>query len=182
MDAGPINSTLAMGPSSASNQPAPVSPGSGGQPRAGVLIVCGSSLDAERSDRPIAYGLASRIEAWSRAWSSSIAGAHHESDGLEPVVCTDLWYLNHDELRSLPTISIGHPGTNALSAHLARRLPEVHSVAHRLVVQMDPAFEELIASCWGVDAKATGEAVDVFTGSHLDPFCQAACAALSSER
>jgi hypothetical protein len=81
---------------------------------------------------------------------------------LAPVVVTDLWYLNSDPLRAQPTISIGRPEVNALAAFLADKLPSVLAVDDRLLVQLDPEFVDPAASCWGIDAAATAEAVHVF--------------------
>jgi len=44
------------------------------------------------------------------------------------LVCSDVWYLNNDPLRSRPTISIGGPGVNALSAYLADKLPSAFAI------------------------------------------------------
>lgn len=74
-----------------------------------VLIVVGAHLRAEIADRPLAYQLADAIRLWRSdhaAWLNI---------NLEPVVLTDLWYLNNEELQAKPTISLGGPGVNALS-------------------------------------------------------------------
>jgi len=151
--------------------------GRSGGPGARLLIVCGAHLEAERQDRPVAYGLAHRVRSWAELWAESEA----DPAPLEPIVCTDVWYLNHDRLWTLPTIAIGHPGINALTAHLAGRLPDAFVVNDRLAVQMDPALEEPIAACWGVGTEATRDAVGVFEARYLDPFCQAACARLAPQ-
>ena len=83
-----------------------------------LLIVVGAHLRAEMSDRRIAYGLRDRLLAHVDAWDTPPA----------VIVCTDLWYLNHDDLRRCPTISIGAPEVNALTAYLADRLDSVLAV------------------------------------------------------
>ncbi|MEM6757638.1 MAG: hypothetical protein AAF586_10765, partial [Planctomycetota bacterium] len=81
-----------------------------------VLIVVGAHLRAEAADRPLAYRLIEEIENWKERFAEQLGVE------IEPTVCTDLWYLNHEELRSLPTICVGGPGVNALSAYLAKHL------------------------------------------------------------
>jgi len=75
-----------------------------------VLIVVGSHLRAEEKDRPLAYGLKKRIEHWRDMHAGQL------DVPLTPLVCTDLWYLNHAELQRRPTICLGGPGVNALAA------------------------------------------------------------------
>ena len=103
-----------------------------------LLIVVGAHLRAEMSDRRIAYGLRDRLLTHVDAWDTPPA----------VIVCTDLWYLNHDDLRRCPTISIGAPEVNALTAYLADRL----------------------ACCWGVDVESTIAAVVAFSDHHLESF------------
>ena len=90
------------------------------------------------------------------------------------LVCTDVWYLNNDPLRSRPTVSIGGPGVNALSAYLGDKLPSAFAVEDVLLVQADPEFTDAIACCWGRDTRATAAAVDAFTERYLDAFMDAA--------
>ncbi|MFN0134463.1 MAG: hypothetical protein ACKVW3_18265 [Phycisphaerales bacterium] len=130
-----------------------------------ILIVTGAHLDAERSDRAIAYGLRERIAGWFRE--------RGELDA-ETVVCSDVWYLNHDELRSLPTVSVGGPTVNALAAYLADKLPSALAVDGVMLVQADPEFEEPVASCWGATPAGTAAAVEAFGERYLDAFMAAA--------
>ncbi|CAG0969950.1 hypothetical protein PHYC_01188 [Phycisphaerales bacterium] len=127
-----------------------------------VLIVTGAHLGAELHDRPLAYFLRDKVAA-----AMGLADA-----GARVVVCSDLWYLNHDELRAYPTISIGGPGVSALGAYLASRLPSVLAVEGVYVVQMDPESEPPVAACWGKDADSTGEAVQAFASRHLAEFLE----------
>lgn len=126
-------------------------------------IVVGAHLVAEVEDRPIGAALRDALLA-------RLPGA----SGLVPVVMTDLWYLNNDPLRSRPTISVGRPEVNALTAYLADKLPSVLAVDDRLIVQLDPELTDPAASCWGVDASATAEAVRVFLERWAEVFLQAA--------
>jgi len=75
-----------------------------------VLIVVGSHLRAEEGDRPLAYLLRRRIVAWRREHAAQL------NVPLTPIVCTDLWYLNHEHLQQRPTVCIGGPGVNAYAA------------------------------------------------------------------
>jgi len=106
-----------------------------------VLIVVGSSLRAEEADRPLAYRLLRRIEAWAKR--------HREQMTLrmQPVICTDLWYINHADLQKRPTICLGGPGVNALSAYFAQHLPDdqKNQPDPRVLIQIDPDFTDWMA-------------------------------------
>ncbi len=132
-------------------------------PLPGVLIVVGAHLLAEIDDRPIAGKL-----------RETCMGMINQDAGQSVVICTDLWYLNNDALRSVATISLGRPERNALGAYLAQRLPSILTVEDRFVVQMDPMLTDLIASCWGVDRRGTQDAVEAFAQEHLVRFLEAA--------
>jgi hypothetical protein len=125
-----------------------------------LLIVVGAHLKAEVDHRPIAYRLGVDLER-------RLAGV----GATEPVlVCTDLWYLNDDGLRSLPTISIGSPDVNAFSAFLAGRLPSAFAIDGELVVQLDLERLDLVACCWGAGPEATEASVDAFCRRYADLF------------
>jgi hypothetical protein len=130
----------------------------------GVLIVTGSSLQAERQDRPLAYHLKSIIE--------------HEGEALARrfavVVLSDLWYLNSEPLHRLPTIAIGNPCVNALAAHLLKRLPNALFIDDALLIQMDMNLEDLRASIWGADYPLTANALELFVKKgYLQRFLEA---------
>jgi hypothetical protein len=132
-----------------------------------ILIVTGAHLRAETGDRPSAYRLRNRM-------LRGLGRDGGEDPEAPVVVCSDLWYLNRDELRSRPTISVGAPGVNALSAYLGDKLPSAFAIEGVLVVQLDPAFEDRMACCWGVDHAATSAAVDAFCERYLEDFMAAA--------
>jgi len=90
----------------------------------------------------------------------------------EVVVCSDIWYLNNDDLRSQPTISIGGPGVNALGAYLADRLESVFVIQDVLAVQVDLDFVDPVASCWGTTHASTVSAIDAFCERYLDAFLE----------
>lgn len=140
-------------------------------PEPRVLIVTGSTPDAEFWDRPAAYRLQSRVrEVWARVAASE---GTPMSAGVV-LVCSDLWYLNSSEAAQLPTIAVGGPGTNALSAYLADKLPSAVVIDGRWIVQCDPEFDELLAACWGEDAAGTMAAVDAFADRYLEAFVEGA--------
>ncbi len=141
-----------------------------------MLIVTGSTPRAETADRPLAYRLRERMLALLNAASAEDPDAR----AVSVVVCSDLWYLNADGLRGRPTISVGGPGVNALSAHLRGRIPVAFAVEDVLMVQVDLDFVDLSACCWGADHRATVLALDAFVQRYLDQFMQAALRSLSA--
>lgn len=135
-----------------------------------LLIVTGAHLRAERSHRPLAYRLRDVI-AQRLARDSGLGGE------LDVIVCSDVWYLNNEDLRHRPTISIGEPGVNALAAFLADRLEAAFVIDDVLSVQLDLNGIDLIASCWGVTPSATASAIDAFVERYLDAFLARAAGA-----
>jgi hypothetical protein len=133
-----------------------------------LFIVVGAHLSAEVSERPLAYRLVDGINQWL---------GQHETDApngkLQPLVCTDIWYLNNSELHSRPAVSIGGPGVNALAAYLHQKLPTVMSVNDRVLVQMDVDLVDTRASAWGIDAAHTVAAVEQFQQRYLDAYLDA---------
>lgn len=120
----------------------------------------GAHLRAEIFDRPIAYRLRDHLN-----------GAIVRCGAERPVVvCSDIWWLNNDAFRHRPTIAVGSPDVNALTAYMADKLPYVFSIKGRLGVQMDLDLVERIACCWGVDHAQTAAAVQAFEERYLDHF------------
>lgn len=126
-----------------------------------ILIVTGSHLEAEMQDRPLAYKLREAVR---------MRMVERGEKDFQVIVCSDLWYLNHDELRREPTVSIGGPSHNALGAQLADKVPSALVVEGKMAVQLDVELSELVASCWGVDARSTAGAVDAFIDRYLEEF------------
>ena len=131
-----------------------------------LLIVVGAHLRAEMADRPLGYRLRDKVVQWQEAEA--------EATSLIAMVCTDLWYLNAEQLMLRPTISVGPPEQNAVSAYFANRLPTALVIDDSLQVQLDPEFVTLQACVWGVDGRATTAAVDLFEQRYLDPFLRSA--------
>lgn len=133
-----------------------------------ILLVTGSTLEAELFDRPTAYALR---EAMLRRIPDGV-------DAASVVICSDLWYLNQDELRACPTISIGGPGTNALTAYLADKLPSAFVIEGSTIIQLDQSMlgepGETICACWGIDPERTTAAVAIFRERFFEDFMAAA--------
>lgn len=125
----------------------------------------GAHLDAEVFHRPRAYALRQALAE--RAAAHGLTG---DFDSI--VVCSDLWVLSRDELRSVPSISVGQPGVNALTAYLASRLPSVLAVEGQWVVQLD-TLETPMAACWGRDEDSTATALENFEARYADEFLEA---------
>jgi hypothetical protein len=135
-------------------------------PRQLMMIVVGAHLEAELADRPLGYRLQNDVVRWQQQTP--------EADPLAPIVCTDLWYLNARDLMLRPTISVGRPEHNAVSAYFANRLPTALVIDGSLQVQLDPEFVTLQACVWGVDEPATRSGVDLFVERYLEAFLRSA--------
>jgi hypothetical protein len=133
-----------------------------------VLIVVGAHLRAEVAARPLAYRLQTRIKKWCRdhAVESQVP--------LEPVVCCDIWYINHPSLHKHAAISLGEPTVNALSAYFHDRLHAALVRDQRLIIQLDPTFEDLRVCLWGTSDNLTVEALTLFECRYGDAYLRAA--------
>jgi hypothetical protein len=102
----------------------------------------------------------------------------HEQE-IEPavMVLSDLWYLAADALHTIPLISVGGPGVNAVSAYLYKKLPKVMVVDDQLLIQMDLHLQDLRASVWGMNHALTVQALELFQDrGYLERFLSAAAA------
>ena len=133
-----------------------------------LLIVTGAHLRAEIADRPLAYDLQDQILQWLDDNADLITG------DIFPVVCSDIWYINQQQLHARPTISIGGPGVNGLSAYLTQRLTPALIQDGQKIIQLDPDFVDLRACVWGMDHDLTIEALDLFIDRYLTEFLKAA--------
>jgi hypothetical protein len=131
-----------------------------------LLVVVGAHLIAELEDRPLADELRDRIDSW-------LDDADPEEVVL-PVVCTDLWYLNAPDLRRRPTISVGGPGVNAVTAYLARRLPTAMVIDDTLRLHLDLEYLQPQCAMWGTTFEGTASAVDLFCTRYQDRFLRSA--------
>src|SRR5262249_15942429 len=131
-----------------------------------LLIVTGSTLRAEEMDRPLAYYLKQRIEKL--AIDEALA-----SSGLVRVwVVADFRWIHDEALQSLPPISVGGPGVNALAHRWLEEVPVTLAVDDQYYIQMDPDLEESHASIWGMDNATTQIAVSVFIDRYLSRFLE----------
>jgi hypothetical protein len=133
-----------------------------------ICIVVGVQLRAELGDRPLAY----RIEQEVRARLETALGkpAEGEPPRLAPIVLSDVYYLNNDELQTRPAISVGGPGMNALSAMLVDKLPTAVAIEKTLVIQMDLDMQDQRCAVWGMDHLDTVRAVELFLAKYVDAF------------
>jgi hypothetical protein len=132
-----------------------------------MLIVVGAHLRAEMADRPLAYQLKQRIDQWLDRHRRGM------NISLTPVVCSDIWYVNNEPLQSRPTISIGGPGVNGLSAYFRQKLHDAMVRENQIVIQLDPEFTDLRVSVWGMDHALTVEAMDLFMTRFLESYLRA---------
>jgi len=142
-----------------------------------VLIVVGSHLRAEERDRPLAYGLKTRIEHWREMHAEQL------DVPLTPLVCTDLWYLNHTDLQRRPTICLGGPGVNALAAINANQgdggaatpgdAESQPAEEPRVTIMIDPDFTHLRVGVWGTDTELTAKGLELFCDRYLDDYLRA---------
>ncbi len=121
----------------------------------------GAHLRAESGDRPLAYRLRDVMLSWCENHSD------HEAP-FDVLVCSDVWCMNNDDLLRLPTVSIGGPGVNALTANLADKTPSAFVIENELIVQVDLDFYDLRAAVWGMSHSSTIRAVEAFIEKYLD--------------
>lgn len=151
-----------------------------GSPFRLLLIVTGSTLRAEELDRPLGYYVKQQVEQ--RIREAIVTGC----DGLEDYrvrVIADFRWMHDESLQSLPTISLGGPGVNALAARWLDEVPISLAYGERYFIQMDPNLIEIRASVWGMDNAATQIAVSVFLDRFLPGFldgCASSTAHLST--
>ena len=143
-----------------------------------LLIVVGSHLRAEECDRTLAYGLQKRIEHWRDMHADQL------DVPLTPLVCTDLWYLNHADLQRRPTICLGGPGVNALAAINANQSDDAYeasdepprepeSLEPRVTIMIDPDFTHLRVGIWGTNNELTEKGIELFQDRYLDDYLRA---------
>ncbi len=132
-----------------------------------LLVVVGAHLRAETADRPLAYRLSERIRAWMEKFGQ------HLNPPILCVVCSDVWYINDESLHGRPTISVGGPGVNALSAYFHDKLNTALARDEQFIIQLDPEFVDLRVSVWGMDHQLTVHALDQFVERYLDAYLRA---------
>ena len=108
-----------------------------------VVLVIGTSPNAEERDRPLAERLKAEIDR---------RGAGHAY--RRAVVVGDEGYLEHGAFHHNPTITIGGPGANGVTAEFTAMLPTVYSRDERVFVQAELEGELKRVALWGADAGA----------------------------
>lgn len=132
-----------------------------------IAIVVGAHPRAEIADRPWAGRLA-------RGMRGALRGRGHElGEGPMPLVVSDVWYLNDDQLRLQPTVSIGDPSVNAASAMFAGKLPCGFAIENACQLLIDPELLDARACLWGVDDDSTRIAIERFESKWLEEFLDA---------
>lgn len=145
-----------------------------------IWIVTGVQLNAELGDRPLAY----RIEQAVRDALRPVIGTTQpgRSPRLAPVVVSDVYYLNSEQARGRPTISVGGPGVNAVSAMLVNEIPTAAAIEDVLIVQMDLEVQDPRCAVWGMNHLDTVRAVELFVGKgYLETFVKGVVAAMDEE-
>ncbi|MFG0330376.1 MAG: hypothetical protein ACF8PN_10810 [Phycisphaerales bacterium] len=136
-------------------------------------IVVGAQPEAELFDRPVAYRLRDAVVRWQREICDSAI--------VDPIVLSDVYYLNHLDLRERPTICIGHPRVNAFSAYLVDKLPTAFGIDDRLMIQLEDGYEGLDALVWGAEPDQLIEAMDAFLDRFLDEYLRRVSAVTESD-
>ena len=122
-------------------------------------IVVGAHLRAEVGDRARANRVKDAIVGWMKE--------NHITDPPWPLVCSDLWYLNQIELKTQPTICIGHPEINAATAAIAAALQTVALVDDSYRIQLDPEYIDCTCCFWGVDDAHSEHATVAFIADFM---------------
>ena len=78
------------------------------------------------------------------------------------MVVADFRWMSDEPLQTLPTISVGGPGVNALAHRWFEEMPFSLAVDDLYFIQMDPDLAEPHVSIWGMDNPTTQIAVAIF--------------------
>lgn len=134
-----------------------------------IAIVTGVQLRAELGDRPLAYRVEQAVrEHLAAALPKPAPG---EPPRLAPAVVSDVFYLNNDAIQTRPTIAVGGPGMNAVSAMLVDQLPNALAIENTLVIQMDLDMHDPRCAVWGMNHLDTVRAVETFIAKgYLETF------------
>ncbi len=125
-----------------------------------LALVAGTTLRAERRDRPLAYRLRERI----------LRELDRRRRPAEVLVISDVLYLRDDALQAAPAIAVGPPADNAASALAESTVPIVLDAAGALIVRLDLDFRLPLAAAWGDSDANTARACDALAERRLGPF------------
>jgi len=123
-----------------------------------ILIVVGADIKPEQKDRPLAYWLQKQIDK---------AGGFERTPFSKCIVITDALFNNDKIIQACPTISIGGPGVNRVTAELINKLPVYISEDYRYYIQCDDKPGKNRVLIWGMDQETSSGALNVFVESGL---------------
>ena len=112
-----------------------------------ILIVVGAELVPEEKDRPLAYDL------------KKIIDIHGNSPYQRAVVVSDRWYLDNEMFHICPTILIGGPGVNAVTANTYKEMPVLWTDQQNIFLQIK---NNTNVALWGMDQAGTEQAIQKF--------------------
>jgi hypothetical protein len=116
-----------------------------------VAIVVAADLDADAPDRRAAVGLLEEIGR---------RGAGHPY--RRGVLMSDLAWFETPLFHAAPTIAVGGPGVNGVSAKFGQELPTVWTADDRALIQAEFRENAPRATVWGMDREATAASVEAF--------------------
>lgn len=125
-----------------------------------VAVVVADALDAEAPDRVVAQRVQAEIDR---------RGAGHPY--RRGVLMTDYAWFDTPLFHAAPTIAVGGPGVNGVSARFGQELPTVWTADDRSLIQAEYRGAAPRVTLWGMNAAATAEAAEVFMArGWLDEF------------
>jgi hypothetical protein len=116
-----------------------------------VAVVVAGELDPEAPDRLSALALKAEIDR---------RGAGHPY--RRAVVMTDQAWFETPLFHASPTIAVGGPGVNGVSARFGQELPTVWTADDRALIQAEFREAAPRATVWGMDRDATAASVEAF--------------------
>ncbi len=123
-----------------------------------ILIVVGAGIKPEQKDRPLAYWLQKQIDK---------TGGFERTPFSKSIVITDALFRSDKIIQACPTISIGGPGVNRVTAELVNELPIYISEDYRYYIQCDDKPGKNRVLIWGMDQETSSGALNVFIESGL---------------
>jgi hypothetical protein len=129
-------------------------------PRDTIVVVTAADLEVGHPDREAAWRLQEEVTSRGRGWRYRRA-----------VVVSDLDWNDSELLDGAPTICIGGPGANDVTARFAGEVPSVWTDGDRVIIQARLDGTPARVLLWGMDRFATTEAVEAFLSrGWLDEF------------
>jgi len=123
-----------------------------------ILIVVGADIKPEQKDRPLAYWLQKQIDK---------ATGFEKTPFSKSIVISDALFSGDKIIQACPTISIGGPGVNLVTAELVNELPIYISEDYRYYIQCDDKPGKNRVLIWGMDQETSSGALNIFVESGL---------------